>query len=110
MTFNIHITHRHVEGAGLNNEYYERIDPCDDYIDHDVDDEQVRDDTVTMIYNDYFQDSVSSVCQIGYYALLRNRIKEQIKQLLVDLDVLDYAVDMHKDELREKYEEEYNRG
>ncbi len=68
MTFPIHITHRHVEGAGLDNEYYERVEPCDDYIDIEVNDDEVYADVLTMIYEDYFQEIVSDCCIVGYYS------------------------------------------
>ncbi len=75
-----------------------------------VPDEEVHDAVVAMIYEEYFDESVSSICRIGYYSTSRDKMKEQIKQLIDDLDAWDYAVDMYADALREKYEGEYNRG
>ncbi len=110
MIFTIHITHRYVEGAGLNNEYYEYEEPCDDYIDLDVDDEQVDDDVVSMIFNDYFDDIVFEYCQKGRYWDFRKDFKKQLRQLLDKLNAWDSAVEIYEDELRQKYEEDYNRG
>lgn len=100
MTFTIHITSRHVEGAGLHNEYYERIEPCDEDIEIEVDDDQVYDDVVEMICNDYF------IVTLRKPELVV--LKKVLRSLLSDLDVLDAAVEMYHDALQEKYEDEYD--
>lgn len=109
MTFKVHTTHRHVESFGHNNEHYEYDEPCDDFIDIEVDDEQVHDDVVSMIFDEYFQGG-AEYCSIGYFIAYCRNVKERIKKLFDTLDVWDSAIDMYKDELREKYEEEYDRG
>lgn len=76
----------------------------------EVGDKEVHDDVVTMIYDDCFKDSISEYCRVGYYGTLRDKTKEQIKLLLDNLEAWDSTVDMYKDELHDKYEEEYNRG
>lgn len=107
MTFTIHITHRHIEGAGLHNEYYERIEPCDDDIEIEVPDEEVNRDVVDMIYCDYFHEALVPLDEFEYYANVVDRIKLMIKSSIDDLDIWDEVVEMYYDLLRDKYEKEY---
>lgn len=107
MTFPIHITHRHVEGAGLDNEYYEYDEPCDEYIPIEIADEQVHRDVAEMIYRDYFHEAIAPLDEFEYYANVVDRIKLMIKSFIDDSDVWDEVVEMYHDELRDKYEEEY---
>lgn len=108
MTFTIHITHRHVEGAGLHNEYYERDIPCDEDIDIEIPDEEVHKDIVEMIYRDYFHEAIAPLDSLEFYATVVDRIKLMIKLMLDDLDCWDTVEKMFYDELRNKYEEEYD--
>lgn len=94
MKFTIHITHRHVEGAGLHNEYYER---------------EVHRDIVEMIFRDYFHEAIAPLDSLEFYANVVERIKLMIKLMLDDLDIWGAVEKMFYDELREKYEEEYNK-
>ncbi len=80
------------------------------YKDITIPDEKVHDDVVSMIYEERFDDGVFECCSNGCYRISRDEIKAQLKQLLDDLDAWDSAVEIYADELREKYEEEYNRG
>lgn len=100
MTFTIHITHRHIEGAGLHNEYYERIEPCDEDIAIEIDDEEVHRDVEDMIINDYFIADLR--------ASEREVIKTVLHALMGDLDMYDKAIKVYFDELHDKYERKYN--
>lgn len=108
MTFTIHITHRHIEGAGLHNEYYERIEPCDEDIEIEIADEEVHRDVVEMIYRDYFHEALVPLDEFEYYANVVDRIKLMIKAFIDDFDMWDAIVETLYDELRDKYEEEYD--
>lgn len=102
MIFQIHRTHRHIEGAGLHNEYYENDEPCDDYIDHEVDDSEVYAEVEKLVIRNYFNGIVE----------LENRtaLQAAVHTLLSDLDLHDDLVKLFYDELKEKYEQEYNNG
>lgn len=107
MTFTIHTTHRHVEGAGLHNEYYERNILCDKYDDIEIDDDEVRADVVEMIFNDYFAESMTAYCEQEYYATLCDRQKIIIKLLIDDIDGWDKAIEIYKSVLTTLYERRY---
>lgn len=109
MTFTIHITRRHIEGAGLHNEYYECDIPCDDDVDIEIANEEVHRDIVEMIYNDYFHEPLAPLDGLEFYANVVERTKLMIKLMLDDLDIWGAVEEMFHDELREKYEEEYNK-
>lgn len=108
MEFTIHRTHRHVEGAGLHNEYYERDIPCDDDIEIEIPDEEVHRDVIEMIYHDYFHEALVPLDEFEYYANVVDRIKLMIKSFIDDLDTWDEVIEMYYDLLQEKYEDEYD--
>ena len=108
MTFTIHITHYHVEGAGLHNEYYDRDEDCDEYIDIEVDDVTVHRDVVEMIYQDYFAQDYAMLVEPESKDEARRCAKASIKCMLDAFDAWDAAISIYSDELRKKYEEEYN--
>lgn len=106
MEFTIHIDSTHREGAGFDNEYYEYDEPCDMDIEIEVDDEKVYNDIVEFIYRDYFNDELSLNGYIKCEVV--NKIKERIKQFIYEFDVWDKAIMGYFNELRDKYEDEYN--
>lgn len=108
MTFTIHITRRHVEGAGLHNEYYERDEDSDENIEIEIPGEEVHKDIVEMIYRDYFHEAIAPLDSLEFYANIVDRIRLMIKLMLDDLDVWDAVEKMFYDELRDKYEKEYD--
>lgn len=107
MTFPIHITKRHCEGAGLHNEYYEYYEECDTFIDYEVDDDQVHEDIADMIFNSYFKESVEAFGDMCYYQTLCRRQKFVIKLLLTDLDIWEAVEEMYYDDLRQMYQRKY---
>lgn len=105
MEFTIHRTHRHVEGAGLHNEYYERDIPCDDYIEIEKDDEEVHKDIAKFVFRDYIRNGLIA-------DKISPEVKEQlitrIKLLLDDADAWDKLTEDYHDDLCVKYESEVN--
>lgn len=105
MTFTIHITHRHIEGAGLHNEYYERDIPCDEDIEIEIDDEEVNKALAEIIYDCYFKASVPYIEHS--YETIAARIKKNIARLISDCDLEDTMRECFADELSEWAQEEY---
>lgn len=105
MQFTIHITHCHVEGAGLHNEYWERDIPCDDYIDIEVADETVHNDIAEMVYKQYIRDGL---LMDKVPRAVREQLIDRVKLLLDDLDIWEQLEQDYYDELCDKYEEQYD--
>ena len=105
MKFPIHITKRHVEGAGLHNEYHESVEPCDDYVDLDISLNQVKHDLSKILYNEYILPVLPSK---NNYELEDEKWQIHIMLVLEKLDVWDKVIDMYYDKLREKYEKDFN--
>lgn len=105
MKFTIHRTHRHVEGAGLHNEYYERDIPCDDYIEIEKDDEEVHKDIARFVFRDYIRNGLLAD---KISPEVENQLITRIKLLLDDADAWDKLAKDYHDELRDKYESEVN--
>lgn len=104
MTFTIHITHRHVEGAWLDNEYYERDEACDEDIDIEVDDGQVHEDIAEMVYMIYIREGfLTKEVPQG----VREQMIDRLKLFFDDLDIWEKLEEDYKDELQEKYQEKY---
>lgn len=114
MTFTIQRSVRHIEGAGLHNEYYERDVPCDVSADIDVDAERVKADVAALIYDSFFTEKFRVIrTGVIFDPFADKRVREsmiaRIKRLLEVLDVWDAAIDEFRTELCDKYEGEYNR-
>ena len=98
MQFIIHVTKRHVEGAGLDNEYYSRYEDCDEDVEIDVDKDEVYNDIVNLICKDYFRG----------LSIPKTELNERIEQFINDLDLWDTLVETYYERLVEMYEEAYN--
>lgn len=105
MKFTIHITRRHVERAGLDNEHYEYDAPCDETIELYVADGKVHDDIAQSVYREYFRDGL---LMDKVPKEIRKQLISRIKNLISDFDLWKMFEDAYHDELREKYEEEYD--
>ncbi len=88
-TGEVHFDHDGVDDYDGDTGEYEEIE---------VDDEKVHNDAVRMFYEDYFA------------PLFKGDGSDAVKQLIDDFDAWNSVVEMYADELRHKYEEEYNRG
>lgn len=108
MTFTIHITHCHVEGAGLHNEYYEHDEVCDDYIPIEIDDDTVHSDVAELIYQDYFAQDYARLVEPENRDEARREAKASIKCMLDEYDAWGVPTKLYYDELRNIYEERYN--
>ncbi|MCH5315444.1 MAG: hypothetical protein J1E81_05990 [Eubacterium sp.] len=108
MTFTVHITKRHVEGAGLHNEYYERYEDCDEDIEIEVDNKQVQEDIVDLIYSNFFKDKLKPFKNTPDFKELHKLIKEGIDLMIKDLDLFDTFAEIYHESLQEEYERENN--
>lgn len=106
MIFTIHTTCRHIEGAGLHNEYYEDDIPCDRYIDIEIHDEQVHSDIAEIVYETYIRDGMLTK---KVSKEVRQQLIDRLKLLFDDLDIWDKLEEDYHYDLQEKYEAKYGR-
>lgn len=102
MTFSIfhktgemHFDHNGIDDYDGDEGYYDDIE---------ITDEQVHNDIAEMVYKAYIRDGL---LMKKVPSEVREQLIDRVKLLLDDLDIWDKLEEDYRDELQEKYQEEY---